>query len=277
MYSRTALPVRGPQTVGSGIAAADDDDTLPLSRDRLVQDGIPGVSLVLLGEVIQRQMDALQLSPGNRQLPGLLGAECEADRVVLATQFIPADIHADIDAEFKLHPFGFHLLQPPVNDPFFHLEVGNAIAQQSPDTVRLLEDCHTMPLASQLLSSGEACRSRADDRHGLTGSHGRQNGLHPAFVKPLVDDVPLDDPDRHRVTVNPQDAGRLAGGRTEASSKFREIVRRMQRLQRILPSSAMNQIVPFGDEVHHRTAIMALAEGHPAVHTARALGFELVL
>src|SRR5207245_4686287 len=74
MYSRTALPVRGPQTVGSGIAAADDDDTLPLSRDRLVQDGIPGVSLVLLGEVIQRQMDALQLSPGNRQLPGLLGA-----------------------------------------------------------------------------------------------------------------------------------------------------------------------------------------------------------
>src|SRR6202035_5140461 len=52
------------------------------------------------------------------------------------------DVGAELDA------LGNHLLQPPVEHPFFHLELGDAVAQQSADTVSLLEHRYRMPGAS---------------------------------------------------------------------------------------------------------------------------------
>src|SRR5262249_56127286 len=50
----------------------------------------------------------------------------------------------------------------------------------------------------------------------------------------------------------------------------------MQRLERVLPPPAIDEIVPFGDQIDDGTAGIPLAKWHTAVHAARALDFELV-
>ena len=117
----------------------------------------------------------------------------------------------------KFHALGLHLLQPPINDPLFHLEIGDTIAQQPADAVRLLKNGHAMARARELLSSREACGPGPHDRDGLAGSRSLQHGLDPALVESFVNDVPLDDPDRHRIRVDAEDTGRLTRRRAEAS------------------------------------------------------------
>src|SRR5881296_1326967 len=83
VHLEATLAVSRAQTVGAGVAAADDDHSLALRRDRLLGDGIAGVALVLLDEVVHGQVDALQLASRYRELARLLGAERQADRVEL--------------------------------------------------------------------------------------------------------------------------------------------------------------------------------------------------
>src|SRR5712692_5616800 len=70
-----ALPVSRAQTVRAGVAAADDDHSRALGRDRLLGEDIAGVALVLLDEVVHGQVDALQLASRPWELARLLGAE----------------------------------------------------------------------------------------------------------------------------------------------------------------------------------------------------------
>ena len=104
-----------------------------------------------------------------------------------------------------------------------------------------------MARARELLSSREACGPGPHDRDGLAGSRSLQHGLDPALVESFVNDVPLDDPDRHRIRVDAEDTGRLTRRRAEASSEFREVVRRVQRLEGVFPPAAVDEIVPLGD------------------------------
>ena len=51
---------------------------------------------VLLRQKIHREMDALELAPGDRQVARLLAAAGEHHRVMLFEQFVGRDIHADM-------------------------------------------------------------------------------------------------------------------------------------------------------------------------------------
>jgi len=42
-------------------------------------------------------------------------------------------------------------------------------------------------------------------------------------------------------------------------------------------AAAMDEIIPFGNDIVHRTSAVALAEGHPAVHAAGRLGADVRL
>src|SRR6185312_2102562 len=55
------------------------------------------------------------------------------------------------------------------------------------------------------------------------------------------------------------------------------VVRRMQSFKRVFPATAIDEIVPFGNQIHDRATGMALAKRHPAIHTARTLSLQLVL
>src|SRR5512140_556711 len=93
----------------------------------------------------------------------------------------------------------------------------------------------------------------------------------------MVDDVPLDDANRERVCVAAEHAGPFTGCWAEPAGKLREIVRGMEGLECVLPTATIDQIVPFGDQVHDRTAGVALTERYATVHAAGALRLELVI
>ena len=106
-----ALSVHRAETIGPGIAAADDDDALALCRNRFVRDGNPGGALILLRQIFHRQVDALEFTSGNRQLTGLLRAHGETDGIELLPQLFARDVFANRHTGLELDALGLHLLQ----------------------------------------------------------------------------------------------------------------------------------------------------------------------
>ena len=81
----------------------------------------------------------------------------------------PLEIDAHVDVRLAFHAFGDHLFQAAVEDVLFHLEIGNAVAQQSAQPVVLLEHHDFVPVAGQLLRGGQSGRAGADHGHALAG------------------------------------------------------------------------------------------------------------
>ena len=176
---------------------------------------------------------------------------------------------ADVRVRLKYHAFGSHLLQAAVENILFHLEIGDAIAQQAADAVGFFKERHGVACAIQLLRGRHARRSRSHNGDALACSLFRWLRLDPSFVPGVLDDRFLDHLDCDRRFVDPKHAGRFARRRTDASGKFREIIRGVQHANRFFPLVAINEIVPVGNDVGHGTA--GVAERNSAIHAARRL------
>ena len=94
-------------------------------------------------------------------------------------------------------------------------------------------------------------------------------------VEAAVDDLDLDLFDRHRVLVDPQHASRLAGCWAEPARELGEVVRGVETLDRVLPVVPVDQVVPVGDEVAERAAVVA--ERDAAVHAPAGLQLQRLL
>ena len=167
------------------------------------------------------------------------------------------------------HALGGHLLEAAVEDVLFHLEIGNAVAQQAADAVGLLEKRHPVARAIQLLRGGQARGPRANHGDALAGARFRRLRLDPAFLPGVIDDRLLDHLDRDRRLVDAQHAGRLAGRRADAPGELRKIIRGVQDANRILPLVVIDEVVPVGNDVVDRAA--GVAERNAAIHAARRL------
>src|SRR6185369_3655801 len=199
----------------------------------------------------------------------------EDDGVELLLELVAADGDADVDARLEGDALGRHLQHAAVDQVLLHLEVGNAVAQQSADAVVALEERHVVAGARELLRARHAGGPGADHGDLLAGLLFRQLGHDPAFLEGVVDDVLLDVLDRDRVVVDVEDAGFLARRRTDAAGEFGEVVRRVQALDRVLPAVPIDEVVPVGNDVPERATLVA--EGNAAIHAARALDAELIL
>ena len=73
-----------------------------------------------------------------------------------------------------------------------HLEVRDAVSQQSADPVRLLKHSHCMPSTSELLCAGHAGGARSDHGHGLAGLLFRNLRGNPALFPTPIDNRALD-------------------------------------------------------------------------------------
>ena len=182
-------------------------------------------------------------------------------------------VHADVDAGAEHHAFGLHHREPAIEEALLHLELGDAVAQQTADAIRLLEDGHRVAGPVQLIGRGQTRRARADDRHLLPRARGRRPRRHPALVPGAIDDRGLDRLDGHRIVVDAEHARPFARRRTQLAGELREVVRRVQPLDRRLPAVAIDEVVPVGNQVAERAALMT--ERNAAVHAARALRLEL--
>ncbi len=167
---------------------------------------------------------------------------------------------------------------PPSSRPgigsLFHLELGDAVAEQTADPIGTLEHHHGVPRAVELLGHGEAGRPRAHDGDLLARAHGRHLGPDPAVLERVVDDRDLDGLDGDRVVVDAEHARALARRRAEASRELRKVVRRVQPLDGVAPAVLVDEVVPVGDQVAERAALVA--EGNATVHAARALLAEIL-
>ena len=96
----------------------------------------------------------------------------------------------------------------------------------------------------------------------------------PALVPRAVDDLDLDLLDGDRILVDAEHARGLARRRAEPAGELREVVGRVQPLDRVAPVVAVDEVVPVGDEVAERAAVVA--ERDAAVHAAPGLLLQLV-
>ena len=94
-------------------------------------------------------------------------------------------------------------------------------------------------------------------------------------VEGALGDRQLDLLDRHRVVVDRQHARRLARRRADPAGELGEVVGRVELVDRLAPLAAVDEVVPVGDQVAERTALVA--ERDPAVHAPRALALQLGL
>ena len=63
------------------------------------------------------------------------------------------------------------------------------------------------------------------------------------------------------------------GRRADAAGELREVVGGVQLAHGFLPAAAIDQVIPVGNDVGQRAA--GMAEGHAAIHAARALRAQL--
>src|SRR5687768_699825 len=126
-----ALTMGGAKAVRTGVAAADDRDTLACSRDLSVGlDEFSFTAAVLLREVIDSEMDALQLASRDRKIARLCRPGGKHHCVELASQLGHLHVHADVLTRAKLDALVGHQGQPAIEEPFLELEFGDSVAQK---------------------------------------------------------------------------------------------------------------------------------------------------
>ena len=97
----------------------------------------------------------------------------------------------------------------------------------------------------------------------------------PALLEGAVDDLDLDLLDGDRVLVDAEHAGALARGRAQPAGELGEVVGGVQPLDGLAPVVAVDEVVPVGDEVAERAAVVA--ERDAAVHAPAGLVLQVVL
>ena len=84
----------------------------------------------------------------------------------------------------------------------------------------------------------------------------------------------LDRLDGDRDVLDVEGAGRLAWRRADAAGDLGEVVRRMEVARREVPLALVDEIVPVGDLVVDRAAVVTI--GDAAVHAARGLRLDVL-
>jgi hypothetical protein len=118
----------------------------------------------------------------------------------------------------------------------------------------------------ELGGRGHPGGSRPDHRDRAAAAPRRRLGDHPALGERPLDDRELDLLDRHRVVVDLEHTGGLAGGGADEAGELREVVRGVQPVDRLAPAILAHELVPLRDEVVHRAGVVA--EGDAAAHAA---------
>ena len=215
-----------------------------------------------------------QVGAGHAQRPGLARAHAQADGVERVAQVAAAEVLADADVGLELHALGDHLFQPAVEDVFFQLEIGDAVAQAARPAGRPSRTARPRGRRGSTAGRrpGRRGRSRRPPRCLPVFGLGR-NGSDPAFCEGPLGDLVLDVLDGDRLVVDGQRAGGLARRGADAAGDLGEVVGRVQVLGRLAPAVAIDQVVELGNAVLHRAAD-GVAERNAAVHAAGRLLVE---
>ncbi len=262
-HRRGALPDGRAQTVGAGVTAAHDDHVLPGGGHRRALD-VPLAHPVGQRQVLHRLVDPGQLPPRHLQLTPRGRPRGDHDRVMASAQLHGAEIPPDRRGRTELGPLGPHLPYAPLQLPLLHLELGDAVPQQSADPVVLLVHRDRVPGPGQLLGRREPRGPRADHRDRPSRQPVRRPGRGETQLPGAVGDGALDVLDGDRGLVDSEHTPRLARRRAQPPGELGEVVGGVQPVGGGPPVLPGHQVVPLGDQIAERTGVVA--ERYAAVH-----------
>ena len=245
---------------------------LPVARSGVSSPiGSPPDALVLLDQEGHGDSDSRRSSK-----PGICGSRgrsapiASKHRVVVVGERAERAAIADIDIVVKSDAFGLHLRHAKVDAVLFHLEIGNAVAQAGrppwPGARRHAPRGRRGPAAGrrQVRPGPEPTMAT---RLPVCCSGG--SGSDPAFAQALSAIACSMLLMVTGTLFEIERAGLLARSRADAAGKLREIVGRVEVAGGLAPVVLVDEIVPVGDLVVHRTARVAI--GDAAIHAARRL------
>ena len=184
------------------------------------------------------------------------------------------DILPDHRVAAELGAFCLHLFETSVDVTLLHLELGNPVAQQPTDSIGALQHDDLVTGTRELLGGGEAGGTGTDHDDTLTCSDGWHHRHNPALVERPVDDFDFDLFDRYRRLVDSQHTRRFARSRAQPTGELGEVVGCVESVDGVLPVTPIDEIVPVGNQVAERTAV--IAERNSTIHAAPCLVRQLV-
>jgi hypothetical protein len=174
------------------------------------------------------------------------------------------------------------LIDAALHQAFVELHVGDAVHEQAADAVGAFEDGDEMAGAVELGGGAEAGRAGADDGDLFAGAHLGASGLIQPSSQPrsaMAHSMFL------MVTggeMMPRTQEPSHGAGQTRPVKVGEVVGFVQAIQSLMPEAAIDEVVPFRDEVvngaaggHAAEENAGVAERHAAIHAAGALLAQL--
>jgi hypothetical protein len=130
----------------------------------------------------------------------------------------------------------------------------------------------------------QASRAGADNGYLFAGAKLRRFRRDPPFLPAAIDNGALDVLDRYRRGNNPENAGAFARSGADAPGEIGEIVGFVEAIQSLAPKAAIDQVVPFGNQIMYGTSgshpadqVTGVAKRNAAIHAAGALRAKLFL
>ena len=246
-----------------------------LPRALIVAVAVPATSRFRAVEVLHREVHAAELAAGHAQVARDARAGGEHDGVEALAQLGRVDVPADVDAEAKLDALVGELREASLDDVLLDLEVGDRRSGARPPPASSRSNTVT-ECPARFSCCAHASPAGPDPTTAtlrpLRLAGGSAND--PALFPRARHDRELDLLDRDGVAlVDLEHARGLARRRAEPPGELGEVVRAVELVDRLAEAVAVDEVVPVGDEVPERAAVMA--ERHAALHAARALLLQL--
>ncbi len=265
--------------VRAGITTADHDDVESIG----VHLGRTGIfckhGLGRAGQIVHSEVHTGELAPIDRQIARLRRTGTQHDGVVIPAHHLCFVVVTDIGIANELDTFLLKELDATHHYILLvELHVGDAVHQKSARSIGTLEHRHRVTCTIQLLSRCKTGRTRTDDRHLLTRTSLRRLGDNPAFLKASLDDGVLNVLDRDGWRIDAEHARPFAGRRTHTPGELGEVIGLVQAIECFAPKSAIDEIVPLGDQIVDGAACRAttdhltgVTKRHAAVHATSRL------
>src|SRR5690349_19220803 len=128
-------------------------------------------------------MDALEIAARNWKVSTQGCAAGQQNRIEVALQTLNGNVSADVRIGSELDAFGFHQLQPSIQNVLLHLEFRNAVSEKPADAIGSFKHCDCVTNLIQLSCGSKSGGARTDNSHLLTRTSLRRSRLNPAFLK----------------------------------------------------------------------------------------------
>ena len=254
-HAAAALTDNGCHAIIAGITAADDHNILILGiNSKSVLQLAVQQALGYAFQIILSEINASQLASGNRQITWHCRTGTQHYGIIFLQQCAGSKLYANLAVQDKFYTGVFQQLDAPLYQLFVQFHIRNTVHQQTAGTVGTLVNSNAVTGLVQLISTGKAGRSAADNRNLFAAALSRLIGFYQSMLEGVFNDILLNVANGNRIVHQTCIAGTFAGSRADMRCKFREIIGFIQTGIGIIIHPVINKIIKFRHQIVQRTA-----------------------